>query len=426
MKDGRGSLMAAGLEVEGGVPLRGAVPVSAAKNAALPALAASLLTAEPVVLENLPSLADVVTIRRLLERLGALFSEEPDGTSRIKTPQVRSHEAPYDLVSTMRASVLVLGPLLARTGRARVALPGGCAIGLRPIDQHLKGLQQLGAEIAIENGYVEARASRLKGARLATDLVTVTGTENLMMAASLAEGTTVIENAAREPEVADLAGLLLAMGAKIEGVGSDRIEIQGVPDLGGARHRIIPDRIEAGTLLVAGAITGGDVTVTGVIPAHLSRVVATLEETGSRLAVGPDWIRVEGRTPPRPTTVTTAVFPGFPTDMQAQFMALLGLADGFSRITETIFENRFMHVAELCRMGARITTVGATALVQGVSHYQGAPVMATDLRASASLVLAGLAARGVTSVSRVYHLDRGYERLDVKLRQLGARIERRQ
>ena len=334
-------------------------------------------------------------------------------------------EAPYELVSTMRASVLVLGPLLARTGSARVALPGGCAIGLRPIDQHLKGFQRLGAEISIQNGYVEARASRLKGARISTDLVTVTGTENLMMAAALAEGTTVIENAACEPEVADLAGLLLAMGAKIEGAGSKRIEIQGVPDLGGARHRIIPDRIEAGTLLVAGAITGGDVTVTGIVPAHLSAVVATLEEAGSKLDVGPDWVRVEGQGRPRPVDVATTVFPGFPTDMQAQVMALLGLADGLSRITETIFENRFMHVAELNRMGARIRTDGATALVRGVARYQGAPLMATDLRASASLVLAGLAAQGATSVSRVYHLDRGYERLEAKLQRLGARIVRR-
>jgi UDP-N-acetylglucosamine 1-carboxyvinyltransferase len=417
--------MAALLEIEGGVPLRGTVAASAAKNAALPALAASLLTAEPIVMENLPALADVTTIYRLLERLGALCSAEPDGTTQIRVPQVKSHEAPYELVSTMRASVLVLGPLLARTGWARVALPGGCAIGLRPIEQHLKGLQRLGAEIAIEKGYVEARVSRLKGALIATDLVTVTGTENLMMAASLAEGTTVIENAAREPEVVDLARLLQAMGAQIEGAGSDRIEIQGVPDLGGARHRIIPDRIEAGTFLVAGAITGGDVTVTRVIPAHLSAVVATLEEAGSRLEVGPDWVRVRGQRPSRPINVTTAAFPGFPTDMQAQVMALLGLADGLSRITETIFENRFMHVAELNRMGARIRTEGTTALVRGVSHYHGAPVMATDLRASASLVLAGLAARGATSVSRVYHLDRGYERLEVKFQQLGARISRR-
>ncbi|MEK7879110.1 MAG: UDP-N-acetylglucosamine 1-carboxyvinyltransferase [candidate division NC10 bacterium] len=417
--------MAALLEIEGGVPLRGTAAVSAAKNAALPALAASLLTAEPVVMENLPLLADVTTIRRLLERLGAQITDEPDRTTHIRVPAVGRPEAPYELVSTMRASVLVLGPLLARTGSARVALPGGCAIGLRPIDQHLKGFQRLGAEISIQNGYVEARASRLKGARISTDLVTVTGTENLMMAAALAEGTTVIENAACEPEVADLAGLLLAMGAKIEGAGSKRIEIQGVPDLGGARHRIIPDRIEAGTLLVAGAITGGDVTVTGIVPAHLSAVVATLEEAGSKLDGGPDWVRVEGQGRPRPVDVATTVFPGFPTDMQAQVMALLGLADGLSRITETIFENRFMHVAELNRMGARIRTDGATALVRGVAHYQGAPLMATDLRASASLVLAGLAAQGATSVSRVYHLDRGYERLEVKLQRLGARIVRR-
>lgn len=418
--------MAALLEIQGGIPLRGTTEVSAAKNAALPILAASLLTAEPIVVENLPGLADVTTIRRLLERLGASFAGEPDGTTRVRVPRVTSHEAPYELVSTMRASVLVLGPLLARIGRARVALPGGCAIGLRPIDQHLKGLQRLGAEIGIAGGYVETRASRLKGARIATDLVTVTGTENLMMAASLAEGTTVIENAACEPEVADLAKLLRAMGAKIEGAGGTRIEIQGVPDLGGARHRIIPDRIEAGTLLVAGAITGGDVTVSGARADHLSRVVATLEETGARLDVGADWIRVRGQGRPRPTNVMTSVFPGFPTDMQAQVMALLGLADGPSRITETIFENRFMHVAELCRMGAKIKTEGATALVRGVSHYQGAPVMATDLRASASLVLAGVAAQGVTAVSRVYHLDRGYERLEVKLREIGARIVRRE
>jgi len=417
--------MAALLEIEGGVPLRGTVAVSAAKNAALPALAAALLTAEPIVMENLPLLADVTTIRRLLERLGAQITDEPDGTTRIRVPAVGRAEAPYELVSTMRASVLVLGPLLARTGSARVALPGGCAIGLRPIDQHLKGLQRLGAEISIENGYVEARASRFKGARISTDLVTVTGTENLMMAAALAEGTTMIENAACEPEVPDLARLLQAMGAKIEGAGSKRIEIQGVPDLGGARHRIIPDRIEAGTFLVAGAITGGDVTVTGMIPAHLSAVVATLEGSGSKLDVGPDWVRVRGQGRPRPVDVATTVFPGFPTDMQAQVMALLGLADGISRITETIFENRFMHVAELNRMGARIRADGATALVRGVAHYQGAPVMATDLRASASLVLAGLAAQGATSVSRVYHLDRGYERLEVKLQQLGARIVRR-
>jgi UDP-N-acetylglucosamine 1-carboxyvinyltransferase len=407
--------MATRLRIQGGVPLRGEVAVSAAKNAALPALAASLLTSDPVYLANVPALADVTTTRSLLERLGAEIRDEPDGATRVQVGQVTSHEAPYELVSTMRASVLVLGPLLARTGLARVALPGGCAIGVRPIDQHLKGLQKLGAEISIQNGYVEARASRLKGARITTDLVTVTGTENLMMAATLAEGVTVIDNAAREPEVADLASLLVAMGARIDGAGSERIEIEGVGELGGARHYIIPDRIEAGTLLAAGAITGGDLTVTGVVPRHLSAVIAKLEESGATLTVSKDRIRCQGPSRPRATDIITSPYPGFATDMQAQMMALLGLADGLSRITETIFENRFMHAAELCRMGARIETDGAVALVRGVPAYQGAQVMATDLRASASLVLAGLAARGVTEVSRVYHLDRGYERLEVKL-----------
>ena len=416
--------MAARLVIEGGVPLRGAVSASSAKNAALPALAATLLTAEPVVLENLPALADVTTISQLIEQLGAEFAVERDGATRVRVARVKSHEAPYELVSTMRASVLVLGPLLARTGVARVALPGGCAIGLRPIDLHLKGLRRLGADIGIENGYVEARASRLKGCRISLDLVTVTGTENLMMAAALAEGTTVIENAAREPEVVDLARLLQAMGATIEGAGTERIEIVGAAELGGCRHRIIPDRIETGTLLVAGAITGGDVTVTNAVPRHLGALLAKLEEAGAVLDVGENRIRCRGPERPRPTDVVTSPFPGFPTDMQAQLMTLLGLAEGLSRITETIFENRFMHAAELNRMGARIEIDGAMALVQGVPHYQGAPVMATDLRASASLVLAGLAARGRTEVSRVYHLDRGYERLEAKLQSLGARVGR--
>jgi UDP-N-acetylglucosamine 1-carboxyvinyltransferase len=416
--------MPARLVIEGGVPLRGETAVSAAKNAALPALCAALLTPEPVVLENVPQLADVTTTRRLLERLGAQVSQDADGAMRVQVAAVASHEAPYELVSTMRASVLVLGPLLARTGVARVALPGGCAIGVRPIDQHLKGLQKLGADISIVNGYVEARASRLKGARITTDLVTVTGTENLMMAAALAEGTTVIENAAREPEVADLARLLVAMGARIEGAGTERIEIQGVPELGGARHRIIPDRIEAGTLLVAGAITGGDITITGAAPRHMTATLAKLEECGAAVTVEGDRIRCRGRERPQAADIITSPFPGFPTDMQAQFMALLGLADGLSKVTETIFENRFMHAAELCRMGALIETDGPIAVIRGVSAYQGAPVMATDLRASASLVLAGLVARGTTEVSRVYHLDRGYERLEAKLGALGARIRR--
>ena len=417
--------MPARLVIEGGLPLRGEVAASAAKNAALPALAASLLTAEPLVLDNVPALADVTTICSLLERLGATVSREPGGGTRVQAARIASHEAPYELVSTMRASVLVLGPMLARTGVARVALPGGCAIGLRPIDQHLKGLARLGAEISMEQGYVEARASRLKAAHIAADLVTVTGTENLMMAAALAEGTTVIDNAAREPEVADLARLLGAMGARIDGAGTERIEIQGVPELGGARHRIIPDRIEAGTLLVAGAITGGDVTVTGVVPRHLTATLAKLEECGVALEVADDRVRCRRATGrPVAADVITSPFPGFPTDMQAQLMALLGVADGTSTITETVFENRLMHAAELRRLGARIETDGARAVVRGVPGYQGAPVMATDLRASASLVLAGLAASGTTEVSRVYHLDRGYERMEAKLAGLGARIRR--
>src|SRR5438876_6630696 len=379
------------------------------------------------MLENVPALADVATMRKLLERLGAETFAEPGGATRLQVARVSSHEAPYDLVSTMRASVVVLGPLLARTGVARVALPGGCAIGGRggrPIDQHLKGLARLGADITIQNGYVEAHASRLKGARITTDLVTVTGTENLLMAAALAEGVTVLENAAREPEVADPARLLTAMGARIEGAGTERIEIEGVPELGGARHRIIPDRIEAGTLLVAGAITGGDGSLTGVTPRHLQATLAKLEECGVGITVEGDRVRCLGPARPRPADVITSPFPGFPTDMQAQMMALLGRAEGLSKITETIFENRFMHAAELCRMGALIETDGPFAVIRGVEAYQGAPVMATDLRASASLVLAGLAARGTTEVSRVYHLDRGYEGLERKLQSLGARIER--
>ncbi len=415
--------MAARLVIEGGVPLRGEVRVSAAKNAALPLLAASLLSAEPVVLENVPQLADVTTIRALLGRLGTEFTER-DGATVAETPTLRSVEAPYELVSTMRASVLVLGPLLARSGRARVALPGGCAIGPRPIDLHLKGLERLGAEITLAQGYVEARAARLKGARIVFDLVTVTGTENLMMAAALAEGTTVLENAAREPEIPDLARLLTAMGARIHGAGTERIEIEGVPELGGARHRIIPDRVEAGTFLVAGAITRGDILVRDVMPDHLGAVLDKLEAAGAMLEVGADRIRVRASGRPRATDLVTNPFPGFATDMQAQMMALLGLAEGSSLITETIFEDRFQHAAELRRLGAAIEIDGNHALLRGVPAYQGAPVMATDLRASASLVLAGLAASGVTEVSRVYHLDRGYEGMERKLAALGARIRR--
>ena len=415
--------MAPRLVIEGGVPLRGEVRVSAAKNAALPLLAASLLSAEPVELENVPRLADVATIRALLEGLGTEI-EERDGRTIARTPTLRSVEAPYELVSTMRASVLVLGPLLARAGRARVSMPGGCAIGSRPIDLHLKGLERLGAEVILTQGYVEARAARLKGARIVFDLVTVTGTENLMMAAALAEGTTILENAAREPEIPDLARLLTAMGARIHGAGTERIEIEGVTELGGAQHRIIPDRVEAGTFLVAGAITGGDVTVRDVVPAHLSAVLDKLEATGARLEVAPDRVRIRAEERPRATDVVTNPFPGFATDMQAQMMALLGLAEGSSVITETIFENRFQHAAELRRLGAGIEIEGSRAVIRGVPRYHGAPVMATDLRASASLVLAGLAAAGATEVSRVYHLDRGYEGMEHKLAALGARIRR--
>jgi len=416
--------MPARLEIEGGIPLRGTVKVSAAKNAALPALAAALLTAEPLVFPNLPDLQDVRTMIRLLQTLGATVDRDGmRGTVRVA--RVLKDEAAYELVSTMRASVLALGPLVARHGSARVALPGGCAIGVRPIDQHLKGLAKLGADIAIENGYVVARASRLRGATIAPDMVTVTGTENLMMAATLAQGTTIIDNAAREPEVSDLAACLSAMGARIDGAGTSRIVIDGVPTLGGATHRIVPDRIEAGTLIVAGAITRGDVTVSDLVPDHLGAVLGKLDECGVAIEVGPTSVRVRGPERPRPADVVTSPFPGFATDMQAQLMTLLGLADGQSRVTETIFENRFMHAAELVRLGARIDTEGSTATIRGVRHYPGAQVMASDLRASAALVLAGLAARGRTEVARVYHLDRGYERMEAKLASLGARIERR-
>jgi UDP-N-acetylglucosamine 1-carboxyvinyltransferase len=416
--------MPARLIIEGGVPLRGEVAASAAKNAALPAMAASLLTARPLTLTNVPDLGDIRTMLKLLETHGATIARRGREVT-MTVAHVASDLAPYELVSTMRASVLVLGPLVARYGSARVALPGGCAIGVRPIDQHLKGLAKLGAEIAIENGYVVARASRLKAARLATDMVTVTGTENLMMAAALAEGTTIIENAAREPEVRDLGDLLTAMGARLHGVGTSRIEIEGVSELTGAMHKVVPDRIEAGTLLVAAAITRGDVRVTDMVPDHVASVLGKLEECGVALEIGPTWVRVRGGDRPRPTDIVTSPFPGFPTDMQAQLMTLLGVADGQSKITETIFENRFMHAAELARMGARIDAEGSIAVVRGVESYQGAPVMASDLRASAALVLAGLAARGRTEVSRIYHLDRGYEHLENKLTTLGARIERK-
>ena len=413
------------LRVAGGRPLAGEVRVSGAKNAALPVLCAALLTPEPLELENVPRLADVRTLLRLLAGMGVEASARAgDAALVVRAASLLAPVAPYELVKTMRASVLVLGPLLARCGEARVALPGGCAIGARPVDQHVKALQALGAQIAIEHGDIHARARRLRGARVVFDLVTVTGTENLLMAATLAEGTTVIENAAREPEIVDLAACLSAMGARIEGAGTDVIRVEGVAALGGARHRVMPDRIETGTLLVAAVVTGGRVRLTGAAPDTLDATLEKLREAGARIACGADWIELEMRQRPRAVSVRTAPYPGFATDMQAQIMALDAVAEGTGVIVETIFENRFLHALELQRLGADIALQGNTAVVRGVPRLQGAHVMATDLRASASLVLAGLAAEGETVVDRVYHLDRGYEALEQKLARLGARIER--
>jgi UDP-N-acetylglucosamine 1-carboxyvinyltransferase len=413
--------------VEGGVPLRGSVRVSGAKNAALPAMAAALLAEGDHVVRNVPDLADVRTMGRLLAHMGCTVERSADRHAQhVSVPASLKAEAPYELVKTMRASVVVLGPLVARWGRARVSLPGGCAIGARPIDQHLKGLAALGAEIRLEHGYVEAGVprGRLRGTTFTFDGQTVTGTENVMMAAALAEGRTVLRNCAREPEVTDLAAALRRMGARIEGAGQDEIRIEGVERLRPIDHAVIADRIEAGTFLVAGALPGCDVTVTGCEPHDLEALVEKLRATGAEVGEAPGGLRVRGPARPRPTDVRTAPHPGFPTDMQAQMMVLLCLADGSSRITETVFENRFMHVQELLRLGADITVEGKTAVVRGVPALSGAPVMASDLRASAALVLAGLAARGTTEVLRVYHLDRGYERIEEKLAPLGARIAR--
>ena len=412
------------LVIRGGKPLTGEIRVSGAKNAALPLMAAALLTEEPLELGNAPRLVDILTMAKLLRHMGVEITGDRTPTLRLQARSIPRPEAPYDLVRTMRASVLVLGPLVARMGHARVSLPGGCAIGPRPINLHLQGLERLGASIRLDQGYVEAEARRLRGARIAFDLQTVTGTENLMMAAALGEGTTVLENAACEPEVVDLARLLNAMGAKVEGAGTATITIHGVSVLAGALHRITPDRIEAGTFAVAAAITGGDVTIRDCQPAHLEAITAKLEESGSRIEAGRDALRVTGTGNPRAVDVRTQPFPGFATDMQAQIMALMTIAEGRSVITEAVFENRFMHVNELLRMGADITIAGNTAVVQGVPQLLGAPVMATDLRASASLILAGLAARGTTTVSRIYHLDRGYEAIEQKLSALGADIQR--
>jgi len=417
------------LRIRGGQRLEGAVRVSGAKNAALPIMCAALLTKERLALSNLPRLMDVRTMAKLLVRMGVEASppeEGQAGESRLElhAGTLKNPEAPYDLVKTMRASVLVLGPLLARCGRARVSLPGGCAIGARPVDQHVKGLQAMGARIEVEHGYMIATAERLRGAHVVLDLVTVTGTENLMMAATLAEGTTVLENAAREPEVVDLARCLQAMGARIEGAGTDAIRIDGVASLAGTEHRVMPDRIETGTLLVATAAACGRVRLTGVAPATLDATLEKLREAGARLAIADDSIEIEMAARPESVSVRTAPYPGFATDMQAQIMALDCAARGTATITETIFENRFMHALELQRLGADIAIQGATAVVRGVDRLQGARVMATDLRASAGLVIAGLAAQGETIVDRIYHLDRGYEALERKLGALGAAIER--
>jgi len=411
------------LKILGGLPLVGEVQAAGAKNAALPILCASLLTADPLDLSNVPQLQDIATTIRLLKLLG-VKTERDEERLTLQADSLVSTEAPYELVKTMRASILVLGPLLARFGEARVSLPGGCAIGQRPVDQHIKGLQAMGAQIEIEQGFVVARASRLKGARIVTDMVTVTGTENLMMAACLAEGETILENAAREPEVVDLAKVLVAMGAQIEGAGTDRLMIRGVERLHGASHRIMADRIETGTFLCAAAACGGDVTVRATDPWSMDVTIDRLRETGATLTSGPDWVRLQANGRPRAVSVRTAPYPGFATDMQAQFMAMDAVADGTATVVETIFENRFMHVQELRRLGANIRIEGNTAIVQGVPALSGATVMATDLRASASLVIAGLAARGETTVERIYHLDRGYARMEARLQALGARIER--
>jgi UDP-N-acetylglucosamine 1-carboxyvinyltransferase len=411
------------LILEGGVALRGRVAVSGAKNATLPLMLATLLADGVHQLENVPDLADVHTCARLLESLGAVV-QHVRGRLGVSTHDLRCHEAPYELVKTMRASVLCLGPLVGRYGRARVALPGGCAIGARPIDQHLRGLERLGARVELHHGYVEASARRLRGAEIDLDMPTVTGTENLIMAAVLARGTTILRHAAREPEVVQLAEALNASGARIEGAGSDLLRVEGVPQLAPLRCRVIPDRIEAGTLLLAAAITRGDVVVEGLVPEHLGALLEKLREAGVQLDAVEGGVRVRGPERPRAVDLETQPHPGFPTDMQAQFMALMCLADGTSILSERIFENRFMHVLELERMGAHIRVEGAHALVSGVPRLSGAPVMATDLRASASLVLAGLVADGRTDVQRIYHLDRGYQRLDQKLRSLGARIRR--
>jgi UDP-N-acetylglucosamine 1-carboxyvinyltransferase len=411
------------LQIVGGKRLQGDIAISGAKNAALPILCAGLLTAGDLHLSNVPRLHDVRTMLKLLETTGLKIDLDDEHVT-MNGSAIDNLVAPYELVKTMRASILVLGPLLARFGEAKVSLPGGCAIGSRPVDQHIQGLRAMGAEITIEGGYIHARATKLKGARIRTDMITVTGTENLLMAATLADGETVLENAAREPEVTDLANLLVAMGAKIDGIGTDRLVIQGVPELHGASHAVISDRIEAATFLCAVAATGGDIQLTNTRTDIFDVALDKLREIGLQLTVGADTIRAKMDGRPQPVSFRTTEYPGFPTDMQAQFMAVNTIAGGASRVTETIFENRFMHVQEMNRLGAQITTDGNTAFIDGVTRLIGAPVMATDLRASASLVIAGMAAEGTTLIDRIYHLDRGYDRMEVKLSAVGADIVR--
>ncbi len=416
------------LLIRGGRQLHGEVPVSGAKNAALPELCAALLTPEPVTLTNVPHLQDVQTMLALIRNMGVQAQRAEDGTVRIDAGPLNTPEAPYELVKTMRASVLALGPLLARFGEATVSLPGGCAIGSRPVDQHIKGLQAMGAEIVVEHGYMIAKLprgwTRLKGARITTDMVTVTGTENFLMAAALAEGETVLENAAQEPEIPDLAEMLIKMGARIEGHGTSRIRIQGVPQLHGCTHAVVADRIEAGTFLCAVAATGGEAFLRHGRADHLDAVIDKLRDAGATVTATPDGIRIRSVGRLKAQSFRTTEYPGFPTDMQAQFMALNAISSGTAKVTETIFENRFMHVNELVRLGAKILIDGKVAVVEGVERLSGATVMATDLRASASLVIAGLVADGETRVDRIYHLDRGYDRMEAKLRGLGADIER--
>ena len=412
------------LVIQGGTPLTGEVYISGAKNAALPILCASLLTEETLKIENVPQLNDVTTMLALLRQMGIDITQDGKQSVELTAASLSNLAAPYEMVKTMRASILVLGPMLARAGKAMVSLPGGCAIGLRPVDQHIKGLQAMGAEIKIEHGYIHAHAKRLTGARIAMDLVTVTGTENLMMAATLANGTTILENAAREPEVTNLADCLIAMGAKIYGAGGDTITIEGVRTLHSATHRVMPDRIETGTFLVAAAASGGEIYLRDTRADILTAVLDKLREAGATIKSEQDWISLKMESVLKSVNLRTAPYPDFPTDMQAQFMVLNSVAKGTAIMTETIFENRFMHVQELKRMGANIEVEGNTAIVYGVAGLDGTNVMATDLRASASLVLAGLIAQGETTIERIYHLDRGYEHIDEKLTRLGAKVQR--